>query len=409
MEHPSAKQFMMVGLPSSGKTTFLAAFWYMVDQPSTGCSLTIDKLDGERTYLNQIRDAWLDLKPVPRNWVDFQKMVSMTLKKSENGTRIDLKIPDLSGETFRQQWAKRQLTTGYNDFLKESQGALLFIGPDVVKPHRIDMVDELSNLVPDAAGDGSAKAGNLKSWDIEKAPTQTQLIELLQTIATRDYVPPGFKIAIVVSAYDLYSATYPEPDDFVAKELPMLDQFLKSNPNFFKVMTFGVSAQGGVYASPMLLPEMLKYFKELVKVLTTPSSDVQTWFAKSIDPATLETFRDPEKEELAKELLAKDFNALLGKKDLYDESRFASVSLKADTKSLLEEFLENKAQDNTTLKMLNRKLLEDVFPRNISPKWQYRKEHQKIVDLPADQRVAVFGKTVKNKHDITEPIQWLMS
>src|SRR5258708_1322829 len=406
MDH-APKQLMMVGLPSSGKTTFLAAFWYMVDQASTGCSLTVDKLEGERKYLNQIRDAWLEYRPVPRNLVDSQKMVAMSLKNTADGDKVVLKIPDLSGEMYRQQWSKRQLTIGYDNFLKTSQGALLFIGPDVVKPHRIDMLDELSGLVPGA--DGCNHTAAPKSWDIEKAPTQVQLMELLQTIATREYIKAGFKLAIVVSAYDLHRSTYPEPGNFVAKELPMLDQFLRSNADLFHMTTFGVSAQGGVYALPMLLPEMLKHFKELAEALTNPSGEIQTWIAKAIDPATIEALRKPDNEEQAKELLVKDLNLLLGRQDFYDASRFAAINLKAEIKSLLEDSLEKEVQDSTEVKMLNRKLLEDVFPRNVSTQWQHRKEHKKLVGLSASQRVVVCGKAVKNKNDIIEPIQWIMT
>jgi len=308
---------------------------------------------------------------------------------------------------YRQQWSKRQLTIGYNDFLKTSQGALFFIGPDVVKAHRIDMLDELSGPVPGAAEGDKATAP--KSWDIEKAPTQVQLIELLQAIATREYISPGFKLAIVVSAYDLHGATYPEPEDFVAKELPMLDQFLRSNADLFQVAAFGLSAQGGVYASPILLPEMIKHFKELAGALINPSDETQMWIAKAIDPETIEALRISTNEGQAKELLVKDLNVLLGRKDFYDTSRFAAINLKADTKSLLEDFLEKEVQDSTEVQMLNRKLLEDVFPRNVSTQWQHRKKHKELVDLPAPQRVVVCGKAIKNKHDITEPIQWLMT
>jgi hypothetical protein len=406
MDH-AVKQLMMVGLPSSGKTTFLAAFWYMVDQVSAGCSLTVDKLEGERKYLNQIRDAWLEYKPVPRNLVDTQKMVAMHLKSTVNSDRVVLKIPDLSGEMYRQQWSKRQLTIGYDNFLKTSQGALLFIGPDVVKAHRIDMLDDLSGMVAGAAG--ADQTASQKDWDIEKAPTQIQLIELLQTIAVREYIKPAFKLAVVVSAYDLHRSTYPEPADFVARELPMLGQFLASNADQFMVAIFGVSAQGGVYASPLLLPEMLKHFKELAGALTKPSGEVQTWIANAIDPATIEALRNTDNEEQARELLVKDLNVLLGRKDFYDVSRFAATNLKAETKILIEDLMEKEAQDSTEVKMLNRRLLEDVFPRNVSREWQYRKEHKMLVDLPASHRVVVCGKAIKNEHDITEPIQWLMT
>ncbi len=163
----------------------------------------------------------------------------------------------------------------------------------------------------------------------------------------------------------------------------MLDQFLRSNADLFHMATFGVSAQGGVYALPMLLPEMLKHFKELAEALTNPSGEIQTWIAKAIDPATIEALQNPDNEEQAKELLVKDLNLLLGRQDFYDASRFAAINIKAEKKSLLEDFLEKEVQDSTEVKMLNRKLLEDVFPRNVSTRWQHRKEHNKLVGLPA--------------------------
>lgn len=229
--------------------------------------------------------------------------------------------------------------------------------------HVVDNLKAL--LVPGAAGSDHTAAP--KSWDIEKAPTQVQLIELLQTIATREYIKAGFKLAIVVSAYDLHRSTYPEPGDFVAKELPMLDHFLRSNSDLFHMATFGVSAQGGVYALPMLLPEMLKHFKELAEALTNPSGEIQSWIAKAIAPSTIEALRSPDNEEQAKELLVKDLNLLLGRQDFYDASRFAAINLKAEKKSLLEDFLEKEVQDSTEVKMLNRKLLEDVFQGTFPP------------------------------------------
>jgi hypothetical protein len=41
-------QVLLIGLPSTGKTSFLAALWYMVDQATVDCALVLDKLDGVR-------------------------------------------------------------------------------------------------------------------------------------------------------------------------------------------------------------------------------------------------------------------------------------------------------------------------------------------------------------------------
>jgi hypothetical protein len=400
---------MMIGLPASGKTSFLAAFWFMVDQMAVQCGFTINKLVGERKYLNQICDAWLQLKPVPRNQFGFQKLVSMSLNSRATNTPIALQFPDLSGETFRQQWAKRQLTVSYDSLLRVSGGALLFVSPDIVKPHRLDTLEELAKLVPNAADDASAVPKRPKDWDIEKAPTQIQLVELLQAIATRDYFRPRFRLALVVSAYDRVISGYSEPKDFVAKELPLLSQFLRSNSDLFDVMVFGVSAQGGIYASPLLLADMVTDLDDIRTKLLNPANDFSGWLAKTLEPGTMEALTDGKVKMETKQLLADDFNRLMGRIDLHEPARFASVKLREETNSYLEEILEKEVKDTTEIRMLNRMLLEDAFPKGISKKWQNRKEHKHLADLPAAERVLVYGETVKNKHDITEPIQWLMS
>ena len=130
----------------------------------------------------------------------------------------------------------------------------------------------------------------------------------------------------------------------------------------------------------------------MAEALTNPSGEIQTWIAKAIDPATIEALQNPDNEEQAKELLVKDLNLLLGRQDFYDASRFAAGNIKAEKKSLLEDFLEKEVQDSTEVKMLNRKLLEDVFPRNVSTRWQHRKEHNKLVGLPASSVLSFVAR-----------------
>src|SRR5882672_6791966 len=99
---------LLMGLPDTGKTSFLAALWYMVNQSAVDCSLCLEKLDGNSRYLNEIRDAWLEYRPVPRNPADSETVVSMSLKDRNSGRAVGVSFPDLSGESYRLQWTKRQ-------------------------------------------------------------------------------------------------------------------------------------------------------------------------------------------------------------------------------------------------------------------------------------------------------------
>src|ERR1019366_7433703 len=98
---------LLIGLPNTGKTSFLAALWYMVSQTGVRCGLSLERLDGDSAYLNQIRDAWSHYKPVPRNKADSQNNVSMWLKNRDTDHIARLGFPDLSGEAFRSQWTGR--------------------------------------------------------------------------------------------------------------------------------------------------------------------------------------------------------------------------------------------------------------------------------------------------------------
>lgn len=252
MSDTREKEIMLIGLPGSGKTSFLAALWYMVGQSSRNCALKLDKLDNDSKYLNEIRDAWLRYVAVPRNRFDTAKIVSMLLKDI-NGRSVRLTFPDMSGESFRMQWSKRQLTTLYDALLRRTSGGMMFVGPnDLKKPHRIDAVDKLVAAIGDAGAlmNGTKNvedAGESNAWDIELAPTQVQLVEMVQIIATRDYFRPKFRLAIIVSAWDEAKLLGISPKQYLEKELPLLDQFLKSNSRNFEVECFGLSAQGARY------------------------------------------------------------------------------------------------------------------------------------------------------------------
>lgn len=91
------RQILLIGLPNTGKTSFLAALWFMVNQSTVKCRLTLEKLFGDSKYLNEICEAWLEYRPVKRNQLDSVKLVAMTLKNRENDRLVRLSIPDLSG------------------------------------------------------------------------------------------------------------------------------------------------------------------------------------------------------------------------------------------------------------------------------------------------------------------------
>jgi hypothetical protein len=248
-------KLLFMGLPETGKTTFLAAFWYLVDNKRSGASMILEELHGDREYLNNIKEKWISFTRLERTRLVNEPVVSMKLVNNNEKKAIELFIPDLSGETYVNQWLKRGWTKKYQDLVIGSKGALLFIHPEkIIEPTRIDQANPLVNeIVDENAIEGDAKSGiqehpdTLVEWDPRMAPTQVQLVELLQFIEDFPETTFPFKLAIIISAWDLLDILGISPEEWVKKELPLLHQYLFTNKNIFPYKIFGVSAQGWPY------------------------------------------------------------------------------------------------------------------------------------------------------------------
>jgi hypothetical protein len=411
MNNASSHRFLLIGLPSTGKTSFLAALWYMVNQSEIDCALSLDRLEGESGYLNQIRDAWLEYKPVPRNPLDSEKAVSMILKRRDSSASVDLTFPDLSGESFRLQWAQRQFTTSYDQRLREAKGAILFVHPESIsKPHRIDTLNELVAAMAGAVATEQDIEENTavapKPWNIEKAPTQVQLVELLQFISGRDYLRPPFRLAIVISAWDLVSHLWKNAGDWLSSELPLLRQFLDCNEGLFEVDFYGVSAQGGRYASSLFTAGNFKDAKAFAEEMSKKGGPVSEWLWSQFDATTQATLLDKDQsQQTVESILIRSFNQMMANASIYDEERFIGVKLRPETKEIMKGVAVQMGEEAVRL---NRLLLEDAYPSDLTRTRLYAEEATALQKKKPGRRVLLVGTNIKNPHDITEPVQWLM-
>jgi len=274
MNQSISKQFI-IGLPSAGKTTFLAALWHVVETREVRGSLVLDHLDGDHSYLNDIRDLWADSKKLPRNKIADEHIVSMHLLNPRTNNITEVFFPDLSGESFQLQWTDRRIEENHLMLIKEASGGLLFLQPEHVIPETlISETNNIVNRIKDAsqndgddaeskllvesiATDKLALNDNIKDelsdnnkealleeeYDARNAPTQVQLVDLLQVVSNFNTSRP-IKIAVIVSAWDLIHHDV-QPIDWVTQHLPLLYQYLSSNEEVFKCNYFGISAQGG--------------------------------------------------------------------------------------------------------------------------------------------------------------------
>jgi hypothetical protein len=230
----------IVGLPRSGKTTFLAALWHLIDAGEVSTKLVLDRLVGNNTYLNAIVEAWRRCEEVPRTSMAAEESVSIHVHEPATGRKAVLGFPDLSGESFEAQFAARACKPEYVSGYDGEGGIMLFINAD----RGSDGMTVL-DIGPDIGGDDGAQQPQMEDWSAKCVPEQVRLVDLLQFLLVPPFRRRCRRLAVVASAWDVIPEPKIGPADWLAREMPLLDQFLKNNPGSFEVRAYGVSAQGG--------------------------------------------------------------------------------------------------------------------------------------------------------------------
>jgi len=265
-----SKAIVAMGLPESGKTTFLAALWHLLTNQKVPVRLRLEKLAAEEaTYLRAIATRWAQARKQERTFHSGNKTIKLTLK-SAAGEVFDLTFPDIAGEAFSQMWEMRECTIAVADALRAT-GVLLFIHIDKIKPPGWIADDvalaatlEVTPAVADAGAasdspagvpaDSSAgtpvegQAGGSVVWKPESSPTQVQLVDMLRCLQ----VPPlnigPRKLALVLSAWDKVEHDEVSPERYLELHLPLLHQYLSHGLTAgWSHRIFGVSAQGAEY------------------------------------------------------------------------------------------------------------------------------------------------------------------
>lgn len=240
------RQILVVGLPSAGKTTFLAALWHVLHSEEIPEALRLSSLSGDAEYLNAIKDEWIQYAPVTRTSQQSERTIQMSLLDPVSKAQCELTIPDLSGETYRHQWTDRLWTDAFEKLAKDASALLVFVHPNqLIEP--IEIAEAKKYLPED--GDDSHGEPNQQSasvepvWEPERAASIVQLVDVLQTIS--ETLGRKFRVAIVVSAWDLLKDTkYKTPEQYIEDKGSLLHQFLETNPELFESTIFGISAIG---------------------------------------------------------------------------------------------------------------------------------------------------------------------
>jgi hypothetical protein len=233
---------LVMGLQGSGKTTFAAALWHLVDMGEVSTVLLKGRHTGEFRYLEEIAHDWAEGWQVQRTETHRVEAIRINLRQPSSTDDITLEFADLSGETYEHAFGTRLASAGFLELVKRMDGLLLFVSAarTVDGVTIADVAAEMPEFaIPEAESDGEPEP----EWVARKTPQQVKLVDLLQIISTPPVGKQPSRIAVIVSAWDL--SPTPDPDTWLAQRMPLLDQVLRAHAHTIPFRVYGVSAQGG--------------------------------------------------------------------------------------------------------------------------------------------------------------------
>ena len=239
----SEQSVVVLGLPGSGKTTFLGALWHVVTERDIETRLHFGGLHvGDSAHLNEIARRWRNAEVQARTATSGARSVGMNLVDA-GGNRFRLTFPDVPGEAYQRMWEARDCEPEVSQGLR-AVGVLLFIHSDTIVPPRW-LVDEVH--LSEAMGVERVVEDEETDWDPAGAPTQVKLVDILQMLQRSPLHVGARRLAVMLSAWDKVESEGVSPTEFLDTRLPLLAQHLRRSTNSWSTRVYGLSAQGGDY------------------------------------------------------------------------------------------------------------------------------------------------------------------
>lgn len=243
MSRPSVS---IVGLPSSGKTTFLAALWHLLTEDDINTELRLKNIQaGNNAYLTRIASRWRQALIQERTQQTGNKNVQINLTNRDGDQDLQVNVPDVAGETYRDMWENRTCSPEIVEMLC-SESVLLFVNADTIKQPKwvVDEVAQMQQMgIPLADGKDV-------DWAPQMSPTQVQVVELLQLLTEKPFDVGPRKLTVLLSAWDRVAPEGLSPSEYLEQRLPLLHQYILTNQKKWTFTVSGLSAQGGVYDDP---------------------------------------------------------------------------------------------------------------------------------------------------------------
>lgn len=286
------KKILMVGMPASGKTSFVAALYRQLKDGNDKGLLKLDRsreVVGEK-ILKEAADQQIVHKKLPRTNEKIERIKMPLLDKA--GDIVDFSMPDLLGENYKKAVVERRMDSEIVDKIRAADKILFFI-------NRQTVIDEPRNIPNENAKETDSRTDHSKEVrevkkENEESKTDdsdkkidkkdpiynvfhTELLQILLEVAEKEQV---LNISFILSAWDKVedeNEAIPSPKEFLRKEFPLLYQTIVHNLDRIKYQIWGVSAQGFDYADEQrkkMLDEQDIEPLKLIKAVDSDKNDI---------------------------------------------------------------------------------------------------------------------------------------
>jgi len=234
------KKCFIAGLPSAGKTTFLAALMNLISADNANSKLILHRIENIQ-YLTSLSEKWANMEPLERTFPSNEHIDITINLELPNKETVDLFLPDLSGETFQKLYEMREISEELANCIVEAETFLFFVNVKNIK--ELGLISEhFNNQITDESNENGLHRRNPKEHD----PLQIQIIQLLQFFLLLRK-NKKIRIGFMFSAWDAMKTNCHnvKPEQFLKDRMNMLWQFCNSNLENIEYCTWGISAQGG--------------------------------------------------------------------------------------------------------------------------------------------------------------------
>lgn len=240
------KSVLLMGLPGTGKSTYLAALWHCLTSGEVECRFAYNRFVGSIERLEELVEKWRRCTPLGRTSTDEEG--DFAIEATWQGQEVSLRFPDLSGERMNELVEDRTFSPAFVEELETSTALVMFVNAN----RELDEmgIEELNEAIPREVTTEetppTAPAPPPKPWANKNASLNARSLELAYRV--REHMGAKLsRLAIVVSAWDQVEGSV-APQEWLAREMPLLSQYLSNsalNGGPLEVAYFGVSSLGG--------------------------------------------------------------------------------------------------------------------------------------------------------------------